>query len=116
MTSVESRSVSFRKSPDEIDYGAEVKLRNNGSRRLQQAIPNPYSNSELHQLNIRVGCDMYMSCDYRYYSTHVCMHVCMCVCVRVYGCVACECVVRDCVLWYIIHNSEAVVQLVACRC
>ena len=50
VTSLESRGVSFRKSPDEIDYGAEVKLRNNGSRRLQQAIPNPYSNSELRQL------------------------------------------------------------------
>ena len=47
MSSLESRGVSFRKSLDEIDYGAEVQLRNNGSRRLQQAVPNPYSNSEL---------------------------------------------------------------------
>ena len=38
--------MSFRKSHDETEFGVEVKLRNNGSRRLQQAVPNPYSNSE----------------------------------------------------------------------
>ena len=46
---LESTGVSFRKSLDEIDCsGAEIKLRNNdGSKRLQQAVPNPYSNREL---------------------------------------------------------------------
>ena len=37
----------FKKGHDEIEFGDDIKLRSNGSRKLPQAIPNPYSNSEL---------------------------------------------------------------------
>ena len=44
--SLEPRSVSFRKGQDSIDLVEEVKMRNNGSRMMAHAVPNPYSNSE----------------------------------------------------------------------
>ena len=46
-TSIERVSASFRKNHDDIDFGVDVKLRSNGSKRSLHAVPNPYSNSEL---------------------------------------------------------------------
>ena len=45
-TSIEPLTVGFTKNVDDLDFGDDVKLRNSGSRRLPQAVPNPYSNSE----------------------------------------------------------------------
>ena len=45
-TTIEPLTASFMKNHDDIDFGADVKLRRNGSNRLPLAVPNPYSTSE----------------------------------------------------------------------
>lgn len=42
----EPLTASFMKNYDDLDFGADFKLRGNGT--LPHAIPNPYSTSELH--------------------------------------------------------------------
>jgi hypothetical protein len=46
-TSTEPLNASFADKLEDSDFGGDLKLRSNGSRRLAQAVPNPYSNSEL---------------------------------------------------------------------
>ena len=91
---LESTGVSFRKSLDEIDCsGAEINLRNNdGSKRLQQAVPNPYSNRELDWTTNRYQ----LRCEHVMYAC-VCMPVStlynvVCMSYNVYVCV-CTCIV-----------------------
>ena len=45
-TSIEPLTVGFVKNYDDVEFGADVKLRN-GSSQLPHAVPNPYSTSEL---------------------------------------------------------------------
>ena len=45
-TSIEPLNASFTDKLEDSDFGGDLKLRSNGSRRLAQAVPNPYSNSE----------------------------------------------------------------------
>ena len=45
-TRTEPLSVGFTSKLDDVDFGDDLKLRSNGSRRLAHAVPNPYSNSE----------------------------------------------------------------------
>ena len=46
-TSIEPLNASFVDKLEDSDFGGDLKVRSNGSRRLAQAVPNPYSNSEL---------------------------------------------------------------------
>ena len=66
--------MSFRKSHDEAEFGVEVKLRNNGSRRLQQAVPNPYSNSEYRGSTVTHDISLYVCVN-----EHVLYRVCIVV-------------------------------------
>ena len=45
-TSIEPLNASFINKLEDTDFGEDLKMRSNGSRRLAHAVPNPYSNSE----------------------------------------------------------------------
>ena len=50
----EPLEASFANKLDDTDFGGDLKLRSNGSRRLAHAVPNPYSNSELFFIQYHV--------------------------------------------------------------
>ena len=49
---MEPLAAGFLKGHDNVEFGGDIKLRSNGSRRLPQAVPNPYSNSELTKYSV----------------------------------------------------------------